>query len=375
MKICSLNSNNGKFFGGWNYISSELKKIETDIWMVDYVDKYFNLFFDVEKNIHIANNSIKKKVGDALYSILDDDKQDIFCINENETENQVKKYARWYPEYNEFKVVRGLLELHVNRKFQYAPIKNNKWIGIIHYPKFINEIDSFESFNNFVKSKHFLESIDNCMGFITMSEHLKCELQQSAVFPKNIPIHTLYHPFTSAENECVPPFEMKNYILNERKKILQIGWWMRDLSMIDSIEAPVNMQKVILPGGCDSKFLQTVSSSVQILDFASKDEYNKLLACNIVVMYVYNSSANNTVLECIERNTPIIINKHPAVCEYLGDKYPLYISTAKEISDFLISKNFLDTICAAHLYLKHMDKSRFQLPNFIKGIKLILDHL
>lgn len=375
MKICSLNSNNGKFFGGWNYISSELKKIETDIWMVDYVDKYFNLFFDVDKNIHLANNSIKKKVGDTLYSIFDDDKQDIFCINENDTENKVKKYARWYPEYNEFKLVRGLLELHVNKKFQYAPIKNNKWIGIIHYPKFINEKDSFESFNNFVKSKHFLESIDNCLGFITLSEHLKCELQQSAVFPINIPIHALCHPFTSGEHEWFPTFEMQNFMLNEKKKLLQIGWWMRDLSMIVSIDTPANMQKIILPGGCDSTFLQTVPSSIQILDFASKDEYNKLLACNIVVMHVYNSSANNTVLECIERNTPIIINKHPAVCEYLGHKYPLFISTAKEISEFLKSKNFLDTICTAHLYLKHMDKSRFQLSTFIKDIKLILHNL
>ena len=53
-------------------------------------------------------------------------------------------------------------------------------------------------------------------------------------------------------------------------------------------------------------------------------EYDQLLEKNIVFIELIDASANNTILECIVRNTPIIVNKIEPVVEYLGDDYPLY---------------------------------------------------
>ena len=53
-------------------------------------------------------------------------------------------------------------------------------------------------------------------------------------------------------------------------------------------------------------------------------------------MNALNSSANNTVLECIARNSPIIVTKHPAIKEYLGEDYPLYFNTLDELNKILL---------------------------------------
>ena len=92
------------------------------------------------------------------------------------------------------------------------------------------------------------------------------------------------------------------------------------------------------------------------------DEYDKLLENNIVFIDLYNSSANNTILECIIRNTPIIVNKLEAVVEYLGEDYPMYFNDLSEIPELL------NKIQDAHDYLKVMDKSEFTMNYFYKKL-------
>ena len=60
------------------------------------------------------------------------------------------------------------------------------------------------------------------------------------------------------------------------------------------------------------------------------EEYDDLLTNNIVFVDLFDASANNTVLECIVRRTPIIINNIGAVSEYLGKDYPLYFENLEE---------------------------------------------
>ena len=101
------------------------------------------------------------------------------------------------------------------------------------------------------------------------------------------------------------------------------------------------------------------------------EEYDNLLSENIVLVDLFDASANNTVLECIIRNTPILINKLPAVVEYLGLDYPLYFNNLNEIDNLLEEKN----IIKSHEYLKNMDKSKFELNYFAsKIINIMYDH-
>jgi hypothetical protein len=95
--------------------------------------------------------------------------------------------------------------------------------------------------------------------------------------------------------------------------------------------------------------------SVKIIDHLENNDYDILLSKNIVFLDLYDTSANNAVIECIARGTPLLINKHPATIEYLGEEYPFYFDSLKEASDKL---NDIDLIRDTHQYLTTFDKRK-----------------
>jgi hypothetical protein len=72
---------------------------------------------------------------------------------------------------------------------------------------------------------------------------------------------------------------------------------------------------------------------------------------SVVLTELFDASANNVIVECIARGTPIIVNRHPAVVEYLGDRYPLYFGDPSEIPGLLQP----DHLLAAHRHLVSLD--------------------
>jgi len=94
------------------------------------------------------------------------------------------------------------------------------------------------------------------------------------------------------------------------------------------------------------------------------EEYDDLLSKNIVFVNLFDAAANNTVLECIVRNTPIIINKIEGVTDYLGENYPLYYNHLDEVHSLIDSQKLLK----AHEYLKNMDKTPFMMETFLNGL-------
>jgi hypothetical protein len=90
----------------------------------------------------------------------------------------------------------------------------------------------------------------------------------------------------------------------------------------------------------------------------------------IVFLRLEDASGVNTIIECIMRNTPIIINKLPAVVEYLGPNYPLYYDEVSEVSKFTV-----DDISKANKYLAKMDKQSIQIDSFLSGMRKILSNI
>jgi hypothetical protein len=120
------------------------------------------------------------------------------------------------------------------------------------------------------------------------------------------------------------------------------------------------------------EFYSDVSEKVKSVDFIhylENDQYDKLLTQNIVYINLVDASAVNTVIECVVRNTPIIVNKHPAVVEILGDDYPLYLKTDannynKINSDFSGMLRDATRIKRAHLHLKKLEKTSLSVEYF-----------
>lgn len=118
--------------------------------------------------------------------------------------------------------------------------------------------------------------------------------------------------------------------------------------------------------------IQTIINSVDIINHIDNKSYDNLLKSNIVFLNLVDASACNTLIECIARNTPIVINKIPSVVELLGEKYPLYYQNLNEIKSLINDKK----IYSAYTYLKSLDKKplniSYFMSQFINTIKLIL---
>jgi hypothetical protein len=116
-------------------------------------------------------------------------------------------------------------------------------------------------------------------------------------------------------------------------------------------------------------------NNVDYITFLENDSYDKLLSENIVFINLVDASAINTVIECIIRTTPIIINNHPAVVELLGTSYPLYYNN-DENDNVVQIYNLLKTdsvIRKAHKYLKRLNKKKYKIETFIKNFIEIIN--
>ena len=101
--------------------------------------------------------------------------------------------------------------------------------------------------------------------------------------------------------------------------------------------------------------------SIKIIEYIDNSAYDELLSSNIVFLNLVDASAINTLIECIVRNTPIIINKLPPVVELLGEKYPLYYQNLNEVYKLINMKQ----INNAHKYIKKLDKTKLKISYFI----------
>ena len=96
------------------------------------------------------------------------------------------------------------------------------------------------------------------------------------------------------------------------------------------------------------QWLQTRINSVEVHNRLDNTEYDQILSRSIVFLDLIDCSASNTIVECIARQTPILIRRLDPVVEYLGEEYPLYFTDLGEIPTLLTPEK----VCKARVYLK-----------------------
>ena len=124
-------------------------------------------------------------------------------------------------------------------------------------------------------------------------------------------------------------------------------------------------------------------NSVDIIEFIENNMYDTLLSENIVFLNLVDASAINTLIECIVRETPVVVNRHPAVIELLGENYPLYYSYSdnKEINyaemNNEVNRLLFDPtkIARANTYLRKLDKNKFTIERFVENFLNIVNNL
>jgi hypothetical protein len=324
-----------------------------------------------------------------------------------------------------------IFDLFVDKTFLWdkdaqKTVYKEPWIGVIHHPANVQGHPCRDLF----LSENFKESLSSCLSLIVLSRHLRDQLRQLVShcelekFPnifvldhpvplfstpivqrKRVLIHIGQHGRRVEDFYRIHCPHYKKYLLTNdyffpqhlcgtdrvskrsliKKLFSQKGevpyipghLYMHNLTQSRSpIPDPFHPRPrldigsakldrhgmLIFPQDCkhDKCFaLPRLTSS----------QYEYLLQQSVVYIYLEDASAVNTILECIFIATPIIVNDHPAVVEVLGKSYPLYANSV-DAAEMLLQDP--DTIKNAEIYMKNIDKDRWNVKHFLDGVKEII---
>ena len=264
----------------------------------------------------------------------------------------------------------------------FTPMKTtsyeNKWTGIIHLTPNGPPYLKCENIAMLFENPYFLKSLDSCCGLITLSpyitKYMKGEFEK---IHKPINIITLKHPVVQGD---IIPFSFEKFQNNAEKILIQVGQQYRKMTSIYRVNVPENYSKMWLTGTkifdrlkriikMEKKYFNInippyIQNSVKMYYTQTYEEYDEYLSKNIVFIDLFDAAANNTVLECIVRKTPVIVNKLPGVVDYLGENYPLYFSNLDDVSNLLTEEKLLE----AHEYLKNIDGTDIEIDYFVRKL-------
>ena len=246
------------------------------------------------------------------------------------------------------------LDAFIERTFHWHPVAirphTRPWIGFVHVPPFVPHWFEHHVSNDAIFSlPEWQESYPHCRGLFTLSEHHRRALQER--FPA-IPVNSLLHP---TEKPALY-WSWERFENNPEKKVIQVGFWLRKLYAIHLLQAG-GYRKIFLrkkDSNIDhlleverqfseygSLITEEAIRSVENVEFLPDGEYDRMLAENIAFMELYDASANNTIIECIVRHTPVLVNPLPPVKEYLGEAYPFYFTSLEEAAEKLRDRDLI----------------------------------
>ncbi len=214
------------------------------------------------------------------------------------------------------------------------------WIGFIHIPPYVPDwffTKRKESNEIVFQSDLWKKSLPYCKGLFTLSQYHKNHIHKRL----GVPIEALYHPTEIPDIR----WSWESFEANKNKKIVQIGWWLRRLHSIFQLPTKTYKKVFLKVQHIDMHLLMKKErhfelnnqfvdyDSAETISFLPNKEYDDLISQNLVFIHLYDSSANNTIIECIARNTPLLVNPLEPVVEYLGPEYPFYFSDLKEAAE------------------------------------------
>lgn len=251
-----------------------------------------------------------------------------------------------------------------------APPITTPWVGFLHNvlntPAYLQKDNIKEIF----KERNFIHSLKACKAIFVLATCLKDYLDTMfARLNINIPVYFLKH----SVDFDVPEFSMEKYMENADKKLIQIGQQLRKMTSIYKIDVS-DHRKLWLTGNKNVEMarrrlqrelyglgLPAIPDAEKLMYYTSTfEEYDELLTQNIAFLDLFDAAANNTVVECIVRNTPLLVNKVGGVIDYLGEDYPLYYKDHSEIQSLLT----VEKIREGYEYLAKMNKADLTHTHF-----------
>ncbi len=208
---------------------------------------------------------------------------------------------------------------------------NEPWVGVIHQvPR--HYIRGFPDLERLLVDEVWRHNLQYCEGLFVISDYLKDYLENRNL---GVPINSI--PYCT-DLEC-PKFDYTSYKSKKQKNLIFIGEFLRRFETFNYLNAP-GYQKMLLNNDVYEK-MGLFDPDIEVLDRLNNDEYDNLLTESIVFLDLIDAPANTTVIECLARNTPILINKLRGVVQYLGDDYPFYYSSIEEAEEKLTDEELI----------------------------------
>jgi hypothetical protein len=195
------------------------------------------------------------------------------------------------------------------------------WVGFIHQvPK--HNLRWFPDLERLLKDEYWKASAQNCRGLFVLSSYVKDYLETAGC---PIPIARIFYPAEPTQRL----FSLERYLARRPKRIVSGGEFLRNFQPFYDLRAPGFAKQLLVHEGFKWESI-VQNDSVTQLGRITDDEYDSLLEDSVFFLNLFDAPANTTVIECLVRNTPLLINRLPGVVEYLGEDYPFYYSSFEE---------------------------------------------
>lgn len=372
MSFKNQNDDSGTHRSGWKYVYDSIYKYSSknsDILLDMYIDETFHWYSDVYQFLEII--PYRKKWIGFIHHTFNTSFTDYNCVNllKNKLFLESLKYCKCIivlSEYLKNELIKELksigvcvdvfvvchpTELNVP-SFDYKKFIENKDGKILNVGSWYRNIYSFYSLNFTVSYK---SNIFNMCTRSTITKGGVYNLSKTILAGKK---SCNYFP-----NEHFLP-DFKNFLCDSdgKNKEKSNDNKCSDNKCCDTIKNNWNLD---FYNDTESKI-----NSVKIISHLQNSEYDEMLTQNIVFCNLIDASAVNTLIECVARNTPIIISRLPAVVELLGVNYPLYIDNLTVVENTMYIP--LDSIKKAHYMLCAADKYVLSIENFVENLLKIV---
>jgi len=238
------------------------------------------------------------------------------------------------------------------------------WIGFFHNPQGAPAwTPSQFHLDEILALPEFQESLVYCKGLFALSSHHAAYLREKT----GKPVSVLFHPTKLHAKK----FDMDAFTRNPIKKVFQVGLWLHKLNSIFQLPLKKRIYRklVALPSNHLFALFNQIRREEQerlgltiappygdntfCISHLRNEDYDELFSKNIAFIDLYDASADNAIIECIARATPILVNRIPATEEYLGEEYPFFYDSLEEAAqkalDFKLVKRTHHYLCNWHV--------------------------
>jgi hypothetical protein len=274
-----------------------------------------------------------------------------------------------------------LLDDFVDATYSYKPKQKPHvvpWVGIFHHPVEIESPlreDQKWPLEKMLLSREFQQARHKLRGAIALSQSVATFLRDWL----DVPVFLIKHPTTTD----VPQWHKTN------KTLWQTGWFLRDTQYMQHAKHPLGwgLMRSVPTNVWDVERCHDLAliryqlgirkcNAIPIdVPRISNTKYDDMLTQCVVYSKLFGAAANNVIIDCMARNTPIVVNRLPDVEFYLGPDYPLYLDNWEYCVEQMNYSACELLAYDAHNYLRSLDKSWMVTATFAHEVNQFVDGL